>query len=120
MVSAELDIGEAFLFLGTIVHGGGENSTTSNRPMHAFFFCRSWLRPEVCWCSGLGVYLVLLTTHQENQHLWWKEEEVRKWSAAAQKQAGYILDNPYLGHCSLGNPLDLFRSSTNDMDEVSA
>ena len=54
----------------------------------------------------------MLTKSQENQHMWWKEAEVRKWSLAAQKQAGYVLDNPFLGHCNEVNPVDIFRAST--------
>ncbi|KAL9613646.1 MAG: hypothetical protein Q9167_001822 [Letrouitia subvulpina] len=99
---AEMQTGEAFLFLGSTVHGGGGNKTNASRPVHGFFFCRSWLRPE------------------ENQHLWWREEEIRKWSQAAQKQAGYVRDNPYLGHCNDIDPIDLFRSSNPMMQERAA
>ena len=60
----------------------------------------------------------MLTSSQENQHLWWKEEEVRNGSQAAQKQAGYVLDNPFLGHCNEGNPVDMFRASTDGIDEL--
>ncbi|KAL9638267.1 MAG: hypothetical protein Q9164_001670 [Protoblastenia rupestris] len=48
----------------------------------------------------------------ENQFLWWKKEEIEKWSVAAQKQAGYVLENPFLGHCDEGNPVDRFRASS--------
>lgn len=61
----------------------------------------------------------MLTSSQENQHLWWKEEEVRKWSKAAQKQAGYVLDNPFLGHCNEVDPIDMFRASTEGIGELS-
>ena len=46
---------------------------------------------------------------QENQHLWWTKDEVRQWSLAAQKQAGYVLDNPFLGHCDDTSPVDVVR-----------
>lgn len=46
-VAAEMAVGEAFLFLGSTVHAGGANTTSQGRSMHAFFFCRSWMRPEV-------------------------------------------------------------------------
>ena len=62
----------------------------------------------------------MLTVPQENQHLWWKEEEVRKWSPAAQKQAGYVRENPYLGHCNETNPIDIFRASVDSIDEFAA
>jgi len=89
----EMSIGEAFIFLGSTVHAGGANTTSQSRSVHGFFACRSYLRPE------------------ENQHLWWTKEEIGKWSLAAQKQAGYVLDNPFLGHCNEKNPLDLFRAN---------
>ncbi|KAG9241335.1 hypothetical protein BJ878DRAFT_521215 [Calycina marina] len=92
-VAAELKVGEAFFFLGSTVHCGGANSTSRSRPMHSFFYCRGYIRPE------------------ENQHLWWTKEEVQTWSLAAQKQAGYILEVPFLGHCNEKNPLDMFRAS---------
>lgn len=44
---AEMSVGEAFVFLGSTVHGGGLNRTSESRTVHGFFFCRSWIRPEV-------------------------------------------------------------------------
>ena len=44
--------------------------------------------------------------------MWFTKEEVQTWSLAAQKQAGYVLGNPYLGHCNEANPVDLFRPGT--------
>ena len=41
--------------------------------------------------------------------MWWSREEVRGWSLGAQKQAGYVIDNPYLGHCDWMNPVDKAR-----------
>lgn len=46
-VAVEMAVGEAFLFLGSTVHAGGANTTSQGRCMHGFFFCRSWMRPEV-------------------------------------------------------------------------
>ena len=45
-VPAEMDIGEAFLFLGSTVHAGGANTMAQSRTVHGFFFCRAYLRPE--------------------------------------------------------------------------
>ncbi|KAL9103488.1 MAG: hypothetical protein Q9163_001484 [Psora crenata] len=92
-VPAAMSVGEAFIFLGSAAHGGGTNTTEQSRSVHGFFYCRSYLRPE------------------ENQFLWWRKDEIESWSVAAQKQSGYILDNPFLGHCDETNPLDLFRAS---------
>jgi ectoine hydroxylase-related dioxygenase (phytanoyl-CoA dioxygenase family) len=90
--AAALKVGQAFLFLASTAHAGGTNMTNNSRTVHGFFFCRSYIRPE------------------ENQHLWWTKEEVQKWSLQAQRQAGYILDLPFVGHCDEKNPIDLFRA----------
>lgn len=46
-VAVEMTVGEAFLFVGSTAHAGGANTTSQCRPLHGFFFCRSWMRPEV-------------------------------------------------------------------------
>ena len=43
----EMDVGEAFAFLASVVHAGGANTTEHGRTVHGFFYCRSYLRPEV-------------------------------------------------------------------------
>ncbi|KAF5129865.1 Dioxygenase swnH1 [Metarhizium anisopliae] len=88
--AVEMQPGEAFLFLGSALHGGGANSTQIPRLLHAIFFCRSWVRPEA------------------NEFAWWTEEEVQKWSADAQRLAGYVTDN-MLGICDDGDPIDALR-----------
>ena len=45
-VPASMEVGEAFLFLGSAVHAGGANTTCQSRTVHGFFFCRAYLRPE--------------------------------------------------------------------------
>lgn len=126
VVAAEMTVGEAFLFLGSTVHAGGANRTSQSRPMHGFFYCRSWMRPEVrtLYANTLLQGSRTLRTScsllkqdelmrlQENQHMWWTKDEVQQWSLAAQKQAGYVLDNPFLGHCDETNPVDVVRVDT--------
>ncbi|KAM0798055.1 hypothetical protein BDR22DRAFT_823851 [Usnea florida] len=96
-VAAEMDVGEAFVFLASVVHAGGANTTEHGRTVHGFFYCRSYMRPE------------------ENQHLWWTREEVQRWSVAAQKQAGYLVDHPFLGYCNETDPVSLFRANDPNM-----
>lgn len=50
-----MDVGEAFVALASTVHAGGANTTSRSRPLHGFFFCRSYLRPEVCLSGFLIV-----------------------------------------------------------------
>ena len=45
-VPAEMEVGEAFLFLASAVHAGGANTTSESRTVHGFFYCRAYLRPE--------------------------------------------------------------------------
>ncbi|KAL8884512.1 MAG: hypothetical protein Q9192_006830 [Flavoplaca navasiana] len=54
---AEMSVGEAFVFLGSTVHGGGTNTTSQSRTVHGFFFCRSWMRPEVNWAHPIIGFL---------------------------------------------------------------
>ena len=56
-VPAEMSVGEAFMFLGSTAHGGGENRTERSRPVHGFFYCRSYLRPEVYVAAVYGFSL---------------------------------------------------------------
>ena len=72
------------------------------------------LFPKVCcWALVVGWIFPFLDAQdqlkgaQENQHLLWSKDEVQQWSLAAQKQAGYVLDNPFLGHCDEKNPVDV-------------
>jgi len=92
-VYAEMEVGEALLFLGSCLHGGGANQSQDMRPVHGLFFCRSYIRPE------------------ENLHVWFTEEEVRKWSPQAQRQAGYLMDSPFLGYVDHCNAIDKFRAN---------
>ena len=60
--------------------------------------------------NAVTVSVHSLTAKQENQHLWWTKEEVQQWSVAAQKQAGYLLDHPFIGYCDEKDPIELFRA----------
>lgn len=41
--------------------------------------------------------------------MWWTKDEIERWSLAAQKQAGYVIDEPFIGHCDEESPLNHFR-----------
>ena len=103
--------GEALLILGSLVHGGGPNRTNQRRPVHAFFFIRSYLRPEVPRSPVIVFYISDADGLKDNQHLWWKKEEVEKWSIPAQRQAGYVMGSPNIGHTEWRDPISKFRAS---------
>ena len=66
-VPAEMEVGEAFLFLASAVHAGGANTTSQDRIVHGFFFCRAYLRPEVCFCSESSfLFLAEVRLHVAN------------------------------------------------------
>lgn len=92
-IPATMQRGEALLLLGSCVHGGGKNASSAPRPMHSFFLCRSYLRPE------------------ENMYPWFTKQEVDKWSPAAKKLAGYVMDGPHLGYTDFADAIDRFRAS---------
>lgn len=41
-----------------------------------------------------------------------------KWSSSAQKQAGYLMDSPFIGHCNETHPVDVFRASDPSITDV--
>ena len=45
--AADAKAGEAFFILGSLIHSGGPNISQQRRPLHSFFWIRSYLRPEV-------------------------------------------------------------------------
>ncbi len=64
-VPAEMEVGEAFLFLGSAVHAGGPNTTSHDRIVHGFFFCRAYLRPEARIISALEDFLSIFVITRE-------------------------------------------------------
>ncbi|KAE8137454.1 hypothetical protein BDV38DRAFT_246793 [Aspergillus pseudotamarii] len=94
VLTVDMVPGEAFLFLGSALHGGGANATNAERILHSAFFCRSWVRPE------------------SNDFVWWDKNAVQKWSIDAQRLAGYVTDK-MLGICDDMDPIDaLTKKST--------
>ena len=80
-IAAEMEVGECLIFLGSLYHGGGTNSTTDvKRPLHGLFFTRGYYRQE------------------ENVYLANKFEDVLSWSPEAQKLLGYELSHPNIGY----------------------
>ncbi|KAK6823292.1 hypothetical protein RU639_006197 [Aspergillus parasiticus] len=87
VLTVDMKPGEAFLFLGSALHGGGTNSSDADRILHSVFFCSSWARPE------------------SNQFVWWDKNDVETWSLDAQKLACYVTDK-MLGICDDMDPVD--------------
>jgi ectoine hydroxylase-related dioxygenase (phytanoyl-CoA dioxygenase family) len=73
MVCVEMEVGECFVLLGSLYHGGGTNSTSDvRRILHGLFFPRGHYRQE------------------ENIYIANRPEDVLSWSVEAQKLLGII------------------------------
>ncbi len=93
---AEMNAGDAVIYLGTALHGGGPNSTAAarRRGMHVSY-CAGWLRTE------------------ENQYLSVPLDVVRTLPRRSQELLGYAahdaleIGGGYLGTVDLVSPIDL-------------
>ena len=80
-VCVEMDVGECFVLLGSLYHGGGTNSTSdARRTLHGLFFTRGYYRQA------------------ENIYLANRFEDILSWSTEAQKRLGYHLSQPNVGY----------------------
>ncbi|KAK0642390.1 Uncharacterized protein DIS24_g9075 [Lasiodiplodia hormozganensis] len=89
-VPAELEIGDALIFLGNLYHAGGANITQNEyRETVGIFLCKPTLRPA------------------ENQFLMVPLERVRKMKPQAQRLLGYGVLEPGLGFAQYQDPMRL-------------
>lgn len=80
-VTVELNVGECFVLLGSLYHGGGTNSTLDiKRTLHGLFFTRGYFRQE------------------ENIYLCNSFDKVMSWDERARKLLGYELSQPNIGY----------------------
>ncbi|KAM5352816.1 hypothetical protein ACJ41O_005538 [Fusarium nematophilum] len=87
-VPAELEIGDALVFLGNLYHAGGANITKDeSRETVGIFLCKPTLRPA------------------ENQFLMVPLERVRKMKPQAQRLLGYGLCEPGVGFMNYQDPM---------------
>jgi ectoine hydroxylase-related dioxygenase (phytanoyl-CoA dioxygenase family) len=79
-VSAELEVGDAFIMFGSCYHGDGANTTNDEeRLLFSCFSTRGWLRQE------------------ENYYLSVPLDIAKKMPTALQKFIGYDISEPFLG-----------------------
>ncbi|KAJ8107775.1 hypothetical protein OPT61_g8631 [Boeremia exigua] len=87
-VPAELEPGDAFIFLGNLYHGGGANVTRDDyRETVGIFLCKPTLRPA------------------ENQFLMVPLERVKQLKPQAQRLLGYGLCEPGVGFMNYSDPM---------------
>jgi hypothetical protein len=89
LIRAIMKPGDALLFRGDLVHGGGENKTDSRRRVLSISYCAGWLRPV------------------ENSFLNLSRETVRPLTSKLQALLGYA---PYDGTQQLGGMIGLYEN----------
>lgn len=92
-VHAQLRPGDALVFLGSLVHGGGANRTILPRTGLLFSYCLGYLR------------------QYENQYLCYPPDIARDFSPALRDLIGYRLHKPNLGCLEGADPARLFDPS---------
>ncbi len=79
-ICTEMDAGDALIFLGSTLHGGGANRSDSLRTGMVVSYCLGWLKPY------------------ENQWLVYPPDVARGFSPELAQLAGYQLHRPNLGN----------------------
>ncbi|KAJ9149790.1 Phytanoyl-CoA dioxygenase [Pleurostoma richardsiae] len=87
---AELNVGDAFIMLGSCYHGGSANTTSDQfRLVFSAFCTRGFLRQE------------------ENQYLIVSNEQLAKLNRKTQRVLGWAISEPYMGWVDFQDPLKL-------------
>lgn len=95
-VAAEMEPGDALLFLGSTLHGGGANRTDLPRSGMIVSYCLGWLKPY------------------ENQWLVYPPEVARGFSPATARMVGYQQHRPNLGNYEGRCPSVLLQGPVDD------
>lgn len=97
---AEMKPGDAFMMLGGVYHGAGENKTADEeRLVHAAFATRGYLRQE------------------ENQYLANDLNNIRELPRHIQQFAGFGISKPYMGWVDLKDPIVAVLGGAKNEDE---
>ncbi|OAL24489.1 hypothetical protein AYO20_10647 [Fonsecaea nubica] len=87
-IPAELEPGDAFIFVGNLYHAGGANITKDqSRETVGIFLCKPYYRPA------------------ENQFLMVPPEKAKRLSPQAQRLLGYGISRPALGFMEYQDPM---------------
>ncbi len=98
-MAAEMPSGGVLIWHGSLWHGGGANTTTTDRIGIAMNYCAGWVR------------------QQENQQLGIPVETARTFSARLRELTGYGVYNMLIGHINKHSPVEILDASpgTNPM-----
>jgi ectoine hydroxylase-related dioxygenase (phytanoyl-CoA dioxygenase family) len=90
ITQAEMEPGEVLIYLGSLIHAGGQNRSELPRAGIALSYCLGWLRQS------------------ENQYFAPPPEIARYFSTELQDMLGYCVQRPNLGMYEGGQPSLLF------------
>eukprot|EP00164_Ancoracysta_twista_P008552 GFYU01012403.1.p1 GENE.GFYU01012403.1~~GFYU01012403.1.p1 ORF type:complete len:299 (+),score=64.34 GFYU01012403.1:24-899(+) len=91
-IPSVMPAGSVLVFLSTVWHGGGANTSTADRLAVTFQYCEPWIRP------------------QENQFLAVPHDVVHKVSPKMQSLLGYSIHPPFIGMVDGQHPLKAIAS----------
>ncbi|KAJ5403952.1 hypothetical protein N7509_003823 [Penicillium cosmopolitanum] len=95
--TAEMKVGDAFIIIGSIWHGAGENkSETSRRNIYSMHMVKGCLRQD------------------ENQFLAIPRDVVKSYPFEVQQLIGYSVSQPYCGWVEMDDPVKLVASEQQD------
>jgi len=100
MVHAEMPKGSVLVWVGSLWHGGGSNTTEERRVGIAMNYCAGFIR------------------QQENQQLGIPQATVGGFSRRLQQLVGYSIYNGLIGHIDKQHPGKLLLGGTDDPDLV--
>ena len=86
LVPMEIPAGAALVFMGTLLHRGGANTTDRTRMAFTNQYCEPWARPQENWWLSVP------------------REQVRAMAPAVQTLLGYEIAPPFLGMVTASHP----------------
>ena len=93
ITQAEMDPGEVLIYLGSLVHAGGQNRSSTPRTGIALSYCLGWIRQS------------------ENQYFAASPEIARSFDKGLQDMLGYCVQRPNLGMYEGAEPNILFSET---------
>jgi ectoine hydroxylase-related dioxygenase (phytanoyl-CoA dioxygenase family) len=97
-IAAEMEKGSVLVWVGSLWHGGGANTTTERRVGIAMNYCAGWIR------------------QQENQQLGIPREIAAQFSPRLRELCGYGIYNMLIGHINKHSPAEMLDATASEGD----
>jgi ectoine hydroxylase-related dioxygenase (phytanoyl-CoA dioxygenase family) len=86
-VPATMPAGACLVFAGTLLHGGGRNTSTRSRTAFSNQYCQPWARPQENWFLGVP------------------REVAQQMPVRLQELLGYSIHPPFIGQVTASHPI---------------